>query len=336
MSGNRGEAPAARAGEAPALAPKAAGCQAARLEDVGAKASEYVERSKAANTRRAYRSDWADFVAWCEKYRRPPLPAGHDTVAYYLADRSQALKPSTLERRLATIAEAHRAAGVETPTKSARVRLVWAGIRREKGTARAHMKPALIKHIRAMVAHLPDSLLGARDRALLLLGFAGAMRRGELVGLDVTDIVVADEGLVVVIRKGKTDQEGGGRKLGVPFGRNPDTCPVRAVQAWLDRSGVTEGPLFRAVNRHGHVAATRLSDRAVAEVVKRSLLAAGRSARQYAGHSLRAGLITQAAMAGVSERAIMDQSGHRSLAVMRRYIRDGSLFRENAAAKVGL
>lgn len=316
--------------------PRAAGHHAARLAVIGRAAAAFAGKAKAENTLRAYRADWADFSRWCRKYRRPPLPASPDTVAYYLADRSVTLKTSTLERRLATIAEAHKAAGHPSPTKDGRVRLVWAGIRREKGVAKAHMRPVLTKHVREMVRHLPDSLLGVRDRALLLLGFAGAMRRGDLVGLDVTDLAVADEGLVLLIRKGKTDQEGEGRKIGIPRGQHPETCPVRAVRAWLDSSGLDEGPLFRAVNRHGHVAATRLSDRTVAEVVKRSLVAAGRSARRFAGHSLRAGLITQAAMAGVSERAIMDQSGHKSLAVMRRYIRDGSLFRENAAAKVGL
>lgn len=316
--------------------PRAAEHQAARLEDVGAKATEYLEKSKAENTRRAYRADWADFEAWCAKYRQASMPASPDTVAYYLADRSQRLKTSSLQRRLATIAEAHRAAGFESPNKHPQVRLVWAGIRREKGTAQAHMKPALTKHIRAMVSHLPDSLLGARDRALLLLEFAGAMRRSDLVGLDVTDLALADEGLVVNVRRGKTDQFGAGRKIGIPRGAHPETCPVRAVQTWFELSGVAEGALFRAVNKHGHVSAARLSDRAVADVVKRTLEAAGKSSRRFAGHSLRAGLITQAAMAGVSERAIQDQSGHKSLLVMRRYIRDGSLFRENAAAKVGL
>lgn len=320
----------------PVSLPKGASSLASRLEEIGHEATRYLEQSKAKNTRRAYRADWADFSAWCGKYRRASLPALPDTVAYYLADRSQDLKTSTLERRLATISEAHRAAGHESPTKSIEVKLVWAGIRREKGTARAHVKPVLTRHVRSMVSHLPDSLLGVRDRALILLGFAGAMRRSELVGLDVTDLAIADEGLVVNIRKSKTDQSGAGRKVGIPFGEHVETCPVRAIQAWLDHSGIDEGPVFRSVNKHGHVMESRLSDRAVADVVKRSLLAAGKSARKYAGHSLRAGLITQAAMAGVSERAIQDQSGHKSLAVMRRYIRDGSLFRENAAAKVGL
>jgi integrase len=187
-----------------------------------------------------------------------------------------------------------------------------------------------------MVERLPYSLLGVRDRALLLLGFAGAMRRSELVGLDVSDLAQADEGLVVTIRKSKTDQVRAGRKVGIPFGGAEGTCPVRAIYAWLEAAGIEEGPLFRPVNRHGQVLESRLSDRAVAEVVKRSLKAAGRSARGYSGHSLRAGLVTQAAMSGVSEHKIQDQSGHKSLAVMRRYIRDGSLFRDNAAGKVGL
>lgn len=320
----------------PALKPRGAEHHAARLEGLGIKAASYIEKSKAANTRRAYRADWQDFARWCGKFRREPLPASPDTVAYYLADRSQDLKVSTLQRRLATIAEAHRAAGHELPTRHAQVKLVWAGIRREKGTAQSHVKPVLTKHIRLMVSHLPDSLLGVRDRALILLGFAGAMRRSELVGLDVTDMAIGDEGLVVVVRKSKTDQTGGGRKIGIPHGQNAETCPVRAVQVWLELSGVSEGPVFRSVNKHGHVMGRRLSCKAVADVVKRSLVAAGKNARRFAGHSLRAGLITQAAMAGVSERAIQEQSGHKSLAVMRRYIRDGSLFRENAAAKVGL
>jgi integrase len=264
------------------------------------------------------------------------LPAAPDTVAYYLTDKSVRLKVSTLQRRLATIAEAHRAAGHASPNGHPQVRLVWQGIRRDKGVAQDHKKPALTRCIRLMVGRLPDNLLGVRDRALLLLGFAGAMRRSELVGLDVSDVAQAEEGLVITIRKSKTDQVRLGRKVGIPFGSSAETCPVRAVHAWLSASGIVDGPLFRAVNRHGHLMQKRLSDRTVAEVVKRSLTSAGMSRRGYSGHSLRAGFVTQAAMAGVSERSIQEQSGHRSLVVLRRYIRDGSLFRENAAAKIGL
>ena len=188
-----------------------------------------------------------------------------------------------------------------------------------------------------MVDHLPQGkLLSTRDRALLLLGFAGAMRRSEIVGLDVADVSESDEGLVVVIRRSKTDQEGQGRKVGIPYGSQRETCPVRSVKAWLQEAGITEGGLFREVTRHGKVQETNLSDQTVARVVKRALRAAGKNAENFSGHSLRAGLATAAAMAGVNEREIQAQTGHKSLLVLRRYIRDGSLFRENAAAKVGL
>lgn len=310
--------------------------EATRLEELGKVVTGYVNNSKAKNTRKAYRADFSDFKAWCSRFRRQALPALPDTVAYYLAHESLRLKVSTLERRLATISEAHKAAGHESPTQHAQVRLVWSGIKREKGTAQRHMKPALTRHLRAMVEKLPDSLVGCRDRALLLLGFAGAMRRSELVGLAIADLAFTDEGLVIVIRKGKTDQTGEGRKIGIPFGTQPETCPVKAVQKWLDESRIDEGAVFRAVSRGGFIRDTALSDRVVANLVERTLTAAGKSSKRYAGHSLRAGLITQAAMAGVSERAIQEQSGHKSLLVLRRYIRDGSLFRENAAAKVGL
>jgi integrase len=186
-----------------------------------------------------------------------------------------------------------------------------------------------------MVDTLPDSLLGIRDRALLLVGFAGAFRRSELVGLDVADVEFKREGLVVTLERSKTDQEGAGRKIGIPYGSNPATCPVRALQAWLEASATTEGALFRTMNRHGHVK-DRLSGQGVAIVVKRCAEAAGLNPDDYAGHSLRSGLATSAAAAGVSERAIMNQTGHKSVNMVRRYIREGSLFRENAAAGVGL
>lgn len=187
-----------------------------------------------------------------------------------------------------------------------------------------------------MIARLPENLLGVRDRALLLIGFAGGFRRSELVALDVADIVVTRDGLVVTIRRSKTDQEGEGRKIGVPYGSNPITCPVRALQDLLQQCGYSEGPLFRPINRHGNMASIRLSGAAVADVVKRYIEAAGLDASDFSGHSLRSGLATSAAMAGASERSIMDQTGHRSLNMVRRYIRDGSLFRENAVTMVGL
>ncbi len=299
-------------------------------------ATDYARQAKSKNTRRAYASDWDDFARWCQPYGFVPLPARPETVALYLTALADALKPSTLGRRLATISQVHQAASHETPTTAAPVRLVWAGIRRAKGTHQHGKAPAVTAEMRRMVDTLDGRLIGVRDRALLLLGFAGAFRRSELVALNLADVHADYDGLTVTIRKSKTDQEGQGRKVGVPYGSHPHTCPVRAMAAWRELSALTEGALFRAINRHGKIQLGRLSDRAVALIVKRAALAAGLDPAMYAGHSLRAGLATSAAQAGVSERSIMAQTGHKSVMVARRYIRDGSLFRDNAAAQVGL
>jgi integrase len=152
----------------------------------------------------------------------------------------------------------------------------------------------------------------------------------------VSDVEFTTDGLVVKLRRSKTDQDGQGSTKGIPYGSRSETCPVRVLRAWLDTAGITEGPIFRPINRHGHIQPVRLSAYGVALVVKRAAQAAGLNPEQFAGHSLRAGLATAAAAAGVSERAIMNQTGHRSVVVARRYIREGSLFRENAAASVGL
>jgi len=301
------------------------------------KAREHAENSKAKNTRRAYKSDWADFTEWCRHHGATPLPASPETVALYLTDCAEGLKTSTLQRRLASLSQAHQTAGHESPTHHPLVRAVWQGIKREKGTAMQGKSPTLTADIRSMIEHLKEGkLLSVRDRCLLLLGFAGAMRRSELVGLDLEDIQDTGEGLVVTIRRSKTDQEGAGRKIGLPYGSDPLTCPVRAFREWKGASGIETGPLFRGINRHGKLSGTRLTDQVVARIVKRALVAAGREAEAFAGHSLRAGLATQAALNGVNERAIQEQTGHKSLPILRRYIRDGSLFRENAAGKIGL
>jgi len=212
-----------------------------------------------------------------------------------------------------------------------------AGIRRTQGTAQTGKRPVLTEDIRRMVLLLEAGRTQeVRDRALILLGFAGAFRRSELVGLDIEDLEFNREGLVAAIRRSKTDPEGQGRKVGIPRGGYPETCPVRAVQAWLEVLGADEGPLFRGITRHGRIDGRRLTPQSVPLVVKRLAARAGLEAADLAGHSLRAGLATSAAMAGASERAIMNQTGHRSAMMVRRYIRDGSLFRENAAAQVGL
>lgn len=299
------------------------------------KAGEYARQAKSDNTLRAYRSDWADFEGWCERNGMDSLPATEATVALYLTEQADTHSTATLQRRISSISQAHKAAGLPTPTQG-RVATVWQGIRRAKGTAQKGKAPARTQEVRAMVATTTDSTLGLRDRALLLLGFAGAFRRSELVGLDVEDIAFGSDGLTVTIRRSKTDQEGQGQTVGIPYGSHPQTCPVRNVKAWMEAARIASGPVFRSVDRHGNIAPGRLSDKAVALVVKKAAEAAGLNPKQYAGHSLRAGLATAAAEAGVSERTIMAQTRHKSLPMVRKYIREGSLFRENAAAEVGL
>jgi integrase len=169
-----------------------------------------------------------------------------------------------------------------------------------------------------------------------LLGFAGAFRRSELVWLDFDDCIFGKDGLTVTLRRSKTYQTGQGRKVGIPHGANPDTCPVRTVQAWIEQAGIAGGPLLRSINRHGKIQDGALSGNDIARVVKKLALRAGLDPTKYAGHSLRAGHATAAAIMGASERAIMNQTAHKSVQMVRRYIRDGSLFRENSAGKLGL
>lgn len=309
----------------------------ATLDDLADLAFTFATASKAPATIRAYRSDWQHFSTWCEAHGLVALPAEPSTVALYLTDMAATAKVATLTRRLSSISQAHRTAGHESPTGAQLVRTTMAGIRRTLGTAQTAKAPILTADLRAFTAGLaPDRVIDVRDRALLLLGFAGAFRRSELVALDIDDVLDGPDGLTVTIRRSKTDQAGAGRKVGIPYGSNPDTCPVRALRAWLAAAEITAGPVFRAVDRHGNVAGARLSGEAVALVVKRHAGRLGLPIGAYAGHSLRAGLATAAAQAGASERSIMNQTGHRSLPVVRRYIRDGSLFRDNAAAVVGL
>ncbi len=281
------------------------------------RARAYATRAKSDSTRRAYQTDWADFETWCASQGFEPLPATPAVVGLFLAERAAVLKPASLSRRLAAISVQHRQAGHHLDTRAPAIRDVMIGIRREKAKAGAvtvKKTAAVSDDIRAMVGTLDGSASGVRDRALLLLGFAGAFRRSELVALDAGDITVRKEGLAVTIRRSKTDQEGQGRQVAVCYGSDPTTCPVRAVKAWLALVG-TDGPLFRAINKGGRIGTERLSDKAVALVVKRTAETAGLDPALYAGHSLRSGFATTAARNGASEAAIMRQTGHRSVQV---------------------
>jgi site-specific recombinase XerD len=297
---------------------------------------DFIRASKAESTIRGYRADWRAFCEWCESHDVQPLPASPETVASYIAECAGRLKVGSIQRRLNAIAEAHKAVGLDSPTHHAMVTNTMKGIRRTKGTAPVQKSPTLTDDIRAMVDATDTGIIGVRDRAMVLLGFAGAFRRSELVGLDVGDCAFSKDGLTVTLRRSKTDQDGVGWKIGIPYGSNPETCPVRTVQTWLEMAGIGTGPLFRSINRHGQVRLGRLSGIDVARVVKKLAVRAGLDPAKYAGHSLRAGHATSAAIAGASERSIMNQTGRRSVQMVRRYIRDGSLFRENSAGKLGL
>jgi site-specific recombinase XerD len=297
----------------------------------------YARQTKSLNTIRAYRADWQDFQAWCQRQRSDSLPAGAATIAAYvtcLAD--QGSKASTIQRRLTTISQMHDTAGFESPTKTKLVRTTMSGIRRTIGVAQIGKRPLLTSDVRAMCDALADDLTGRRDRAVLLVGFAGGFRRSELAALRWQDIAFRTEGLIVSLMRSKTDQEAIGRKVGIPFGSNPSTCPVRGLAAWRDARVVHEGPVFCAVDWRGEPQLAPISGKMVATIIKRTAKRVGLEPAHYAGHSLRSGLATQAAMNGASERVIMNQTGHRSLNTVRRYIRQGSLFRENAAFHLGL
>jgi site-specific recombinase XerD len=303
-------------------------------------ARKYLINSKSASTRKAYRSDFKHFTAFCESQHVLPIPAAPATVAAYLVMLAEAgRKTATMSRRLAAISKAHSTAQLDSPasTKHAVVKEVWAGIRRTIGTAQTTKAAATTDYLKLMLAHVPSTLTGFRDRALILLCFAGGMRRSEVVALTVQDAVYVPEGLVVTIRGSKTDQERAGQKVAVALGKNADTCPVRSLRAWLLKGGIASGPLFRGVNRWGTVQTEALTDQVVALLVKKYARLAGLDACLFSGHSLRAGLATSASkIVGVDERIIMKQTRHKSEAMVRRYIRDGSLFSQNISGMVGL
>jgi integrase len=318
----------------PAFLPRTAGVIGPAVD----RARAYAENAKAPATRRAYASDWRHFETWCATAGLSCLPAVPETVALYIAALAESHRTATISRRMAAISAAHKAVGQQSPAsmRHGAVASVWHGIKRTQGMAHQGAKaPVLVENLRAMVRSLRPGVIGVRDRALLLVGFAGAFRRSELVGLDFEDVQFTSDGLVVLLRRSKTDQEGEGRRVGLPYGSNPETCPVRALRAWIEGSGIDAGPLFRSVDRHGKIRG-RLSGYAVALIIKKYAGAVGLEPAAFSGHSLRAGLVTSAAIAGASERAIMSQTGHRSSSMVRRYVRDANLFRENVAARVGL
>lgn len=289
--------------------------------------SDYLRAALSDNSRSAYRSDLNQFLTW-----GGTIPASPEMVAVYLAAHAEHHAIATLARRLVSISKAHTAQGLPSPTGSELVRAILRGIRHTHGSAQRQVAPAIKEDVLSMVAGL-KGIKGIRDRALLLIGFAGAFRRSELVSLTVADIEQAKQGLIAQLRFSKTDQEGRGRKVAIPYARGA-VCPVLAYQQWLEMAAITEGPIFRGVNRHGVISETALTPQAVSLVVKERAQAVGLDPAKYAGHSLRSGLVTSAAKLGVSSWKIRQQTGHKSDTMLARYIRDSQIFVDNAAGAV--
>ncbi len=296
-----------------------------------ADAAGYARAEKAAATRKAYWKDFEIFGDWCHERDLDVLPASPESVAAFLAfEARRGTKPSTIGRRCAAIRYVHSFGGHPIPTTDERVKAVVRGIRRAHGTAPRRMAPATSECVIAMAPRPDGTLVTLRDRALLLLGFAGAFRRSELVALDVADVEEVAEGLRVTIRRGKTDQEGRGTVIAIVRGKM--ACPVAALRAWLEAAEIAEGPLFRPIRRGGHVQPFRLTDRSVANIVKHHAEGAGLDPDQFSGHSLRAGFLTSAAKRGASLFKMMATSRHRSTDTLAGYVRDQELFNDHAGA----
>lgn len=303
------------------------------------RAREFLEAARAPNTQRAYAGDWKRFESWCRAKGADPLPASPVVLAAYLSflategasPRGGASGPAsvaTIERALVAISVRHKLAKLPSPRSAPEVTEMMAGIRRKLGTAPTRKKPVLLDTLRAMLRHLPDGIQGERDRALLTFGIASAMRRSELVAVRVEHLEEVGDGLRIFQPRSKVDQDGEGRWLGIAFASDEQLCPVRAVARWRAAARVRDGWLFRSI------VADRVTDRPmrpddVCVLVQRYVAATGLDPAQFGAHSLRAGFVTIAYLAGRGEYAISRQTGHRSMDQLREYIRIEDVFKDN-------
>lgn len=285
----------------------------------------YIEQALSDNTRKAYKADLAHYSAWGGL-----IPSSAEIVASYLTVHAGALSIATLQRRLVSIAKAHTMQSHGDPVQSDLVKLTMRGIRRVHGKPQSQVSPILKDDLTVMLSHVPDTIKGHRDRALLLLGFCAALRRSELAAVRIEDLEFTAQGLILTLLRSKTDQTGQGRKIGIPRGRGR-ICPVGLVGFWRKHFSEERGPLFRSVSKGGIIGQDALSDRAVADIIKHYASKAGLDPARYSGHSLRSGLATSAAQHGVSSWKIRQQTGHKSDTMLARYIRDGDLFDGSAA-----
>jgi integrase len=300
-------------------------------------AREAADASRAPSTERAYASDWRDFSTFASRVCRESMPANPETVALYVADlRRNSRRPATIARKLAAIAVYHRSAGHQSPCEHDVVRAVVRGTRRALGVAQRQSTALTLNDLTRVLAPIATNPRGVRDRAMLLVGFAAALRRSELVAINVEDLWFDEgRGVVIRIRRSKTDQESAGDEVSIAEGSELKTCPVTALRDWLEMSAIDSGPVFRRVRRGGAVGSKALTGYAVAQITAARAADAGLEG-DFAGHSLRSGFATAAARAGSSERAIMRHGRWKNSASARRYIRDGSRWEDNPTSKLGL
>jgi integrase len=290
------------------------------------RARDYAEAAHAEGTRLAYRVGWNDFTAYCRQHGFDALPASPQTVALYVTTCADRLKLATIRKYLAAIADKYRESGLDSPTSHEMVRRIVRGIARTNGSSQARKSAVTLDRLRAMLLEVRgDDLKAKRDRALVLLGFAAALRRSELAALRVEDLRFEKLGIIVTIRRSKTDQEAKGVEIAVPYVASRSLCAARAVKAWLDGSGLTAGPLFRSFTLQRQMLETPIGGRDVANLVKK-LTSKARLEGDFSGHSLRAGFATSAAASKVSLDAIARTTRHKSLSVLMGYVRPAQAF----------
>ena len=300
-----------------------------------------LKNSKASNTIRAYKSDFKDFGAFCVKNGFKPLPTEPKIVSLYLTHLSMKdVKMSTLRRRLVSIGVIHRLKGFYLDTKHPIIIENLMGIKRKKGNYQKGKKPILINHLKLIIEAIDKDISDEtgirklRDKTIILLGFAGGFRRIELISIDFEDLEFVSEGVKIFIRKSKTDQFGEGMLKGLPYFDNQKFCPVWHLQKWLEVSKIKSGPIFKRFSKGLILGKNRLTDQSVALFLKKYLSRAGIENQNYSGHSLRSGFATVSAESGADERSIMAMTGHKTTQMVRRYIKEANLFKNNALNKI--
>ena len=298
-----------------------------------------LQTSKSKNTIRAYKSDFKDFGLFCVQNGFKSLPSDPKIISLYLTHLStKELKMSTLKRRIVSIGVIHKLKGHYLDTKHPAIIENIMGIKRRKGSIQKGKKPILINNLKMIIKVIDeqkkDEIKKLRDKSIILIGFSGGFRRNEIVSLDFDDLNFVSEGLKISIRRSKTDQFGEGSIKALPYFNNSNYCPVVTLKKWIDISKINSGPLFRRFSKGLKLSEHRLTDQTVALLIKEYLSLAGIDSKNYSGHSLRSGFATATADSGADERSIMAMTGHKSTEMVRRYIKDANLFKNNALNKI--